>query len=534
MLIFSRYHTLLKGLFLIWVYMIDAGNANKIHGQLPDPSLISTLFSMFVKPYLRTWNTETAFRALEESTIEKAVRQKVEKLKPFLQDDEFNIQEKDNKITFEGNDETTIIEFLPSTGEEYKTNLRNDNNTFKANMRRYKKLRTKIDKALEKEMVSDKTKKLVMKTLDELISRMIETQCNWKSSAPLNIQRNRLIVPRAIVNTWNKEFQKFKTTFSTLVNYRTHDRVKHKDNLMVYLNNLNNLIKDVSDNLETFSKRYKFNCNISEREHFKKNKENKGALRTTKLSYDTDSKTNSCKHFKICSTELRSFFIDFYTSLNDTTVNVLRSYGEMFTRDVNTDVSNEKNSIISLIFNTGDELEKHVIKAFINVLNEFKLDDQKNKEANIILLSNYVRDVMRHVKQEVSSVLEVILQGVSKKVYQSIQQDVTINLDVDLGNLERDLLTKICLIFNVCNNHHKSGRRMNSNVNDDDENKIYVKVELTMDDEFKDALKNNTLRRSLELNARKFFDVDESLNMTTMLWNTEKYANISVTRTTLI
>ena len=51
-------------------------------------------------------------------------------------------------------------------------------------------------------------------------------------------------------------------------------------------------------------------------------------------------------------------------------------------------------------------------------------------------------------------------------------------MEVDVGNLEREFITKICTIFHICNSKYK-GRR---NFSDKLKNNLFVEVALTVED----------------------------------------------------
>lgn len=154
------------------IHFNGAFDLPQINKSLPDPTLISKILNQFFGKVVRSFPQNSL--PLKESLVDKAIRDKVEELQPFLQDD---MIANDKNLMLEDNDDTTIIEFLPKTEERRKMI---EEESFKSNLNKYKKIREKINTALTKESVSIETKKIVFKTLDGLMKYLLSSQCKWK------------------------------------------------------------------------------------------------------------------------------------------------------------------------------------------------------------------------------------------------------------------------------------------------------------------------------------------------------------------
>lgn len=144
----------------------------------------------------------------------KVIEDKLRELWPYLQDDDVGEQ-----LELEGDEETTIIEFIPRARHTNDTLRRNnkETETFKENLKKYKKQRDKIKLALEKESVSYKTKQIVTRTLDELIATLVERKCPQKV-----FQNNEVMKMVTLRNNFIDDFIipniKFKSNTSCYIN----------------------------------------------------------------------------------------------------------------------------------------------------------------------------------------------------------------------------------------------------------------------------------------------------------------------------
>ncbi|XP_069361217.1 uncharacterized protein [Maniola hyperantus] len=417
----------------------------------------------------------------------------------------------DENIMLEDKDDTTIIEFVPKTEKRTKTI---EDDPFKSNLKKYKMIREKINKALTKERVSVKTKNLVVKTLDGLIKSLVSSQCKWKS----NLRAAKPEKPSDIAKKWNLGLQNIKDVLlSFLKNKSVHTR--RNDDVLKFLKALQIMFRSITEDVDVISKKYKILCDFVPKEHYLTNPEemNVNALR---YNWDKTDLEEGCHNVVVCSNELKEFLRSFYLTLNDTAVSVLNNYIEMYARDILVDDENEKDIIISLLSKITTELEKGMIKVFVKETQKLMLAKEKRNRANLNILSNYVTNTIKSVLDFAKQLLKSELLVLRDRILAVILDDLNVNLDVDLGNLEKEFKWKICPMFRLCNGRYR-GRRQGSS--DLSKNNLHVEVQLTL------ANDNTT-----DSNSYRNFLNEITTGNNTVNRFTSSMTNVTVTRTTLI
>ncbi|XP_045775195.1 uncharacterized protein LOC123874067 [Maniola jurtina] len=505
----------LKNLFKIYYFtqVILAYNAyfcvavtTEIKGNLPKASIIYRILNEFLGPVMRSF-PNVVLNNFQE-LVDKTIREKIKELQPLLQDNDMMAY--DENMMLEDKDDTTILEFLPKT-EEHKKKIEDP---FKSNLKKYKKIREKINKALTKESVSVKTKNLVVKTLDVLIKTLLSSQCKWKSRAVKSEK------PSDIANKWNKGLQNIKDVLLSFLKNRSVP-TRRNDDVLNFLNALKIMFRSITEDVDVISKKYKILCDFVPKEHnYPKDAMNANALRD---NWDiTDLEEDRCRNIVVCSNELKEFLRNFYFTLNDTNVSLLKNYVDMYTRDVIVENENEKDIIISILNKITTGLEEGIIKVFVKETQKLMLDKEKRNHANVNILSNYVANTIKTVQDFAKQLLKSELLVLRDKILAVILDDLNVNLDVDLGNLEREFVRKICAMFRLCNGRYRGRRQGSSDLNKDN---LHVQVLLTLASDNTTDITNNSYR--------KFLNEVTSRNNTVNRF-TSSMGNVTVTRTTLI
>ncbi|CAH0720492.1 unnamed protein product, partial [Brenthis ino] len=459
----------------------------EIKGHLSDPLTLYNIFKQYVKPALTFSSIEnTGLQTKRNLDIDRVIRAKIVELQERLQDYDVKAL---NNVLLEGKDDTTIIEFLPKMGATRSGNLTHKDYKLRNNLKKYKKLREKIDKALLKESVSHKTKQLVSKTLDDMIRKMLGNQCQWKT----NVRTEKTREPHSIADRWNKGVHKIK---NLLLKFFSKNKNARRDDISSAMDSIQVLLNSVADDIDIISKRYKIQCEFIPK--------HTNALRN---KWDgADIEEGKCADLVICSGELNEFMHRFYRALNDTATNVIRNYIEMYMRDVASD-RNEKRKIIKQLKKLADNLEVKVQEIFVTETQKLRLDENKRTEENLNHLSHYVRHSIRNVKSLANDVIKTKLYKSTDKVTAVIIDDIKVNMDIDLGNLEREFVTKICSMFHICNGKNMARRRNFEN----NKNNLYVQVEVSFDDDMVDL---NSLRRVNQNGGNNTFNITYYLNVT--------------------
>lgn len=469
--------------------------------RLPETTLLTDFVQTFIQPYIKSiiLSDDTLQRSFSESPVNKAIRELIEDLRPFLQDEDI--------------DETSIIEFLPKANTNRAK--KKTSSEPKMNIRKYEKIKSDIKTALEKEAVSAKIKKKVMNTLDELIAQLIENQCSWNgenhSSAVI---RSRMIGNH---NITIDEWEGLKTQYLNL------PETKHTNKSMALFNKFHKFFSKMINDTQHLSKNHKIKCQLIQVD------DDDNILRK-----NTGNTKVSCKEFKICSDELKDFLIDFYKSLNDTTVSVFKNYAAMYMKDVLTDRddNHDSSSVPNVLDNMSNAVENRVSKGFILELKKLKLDKNKNKEANVKILHEFVKvtviRVLKHIKRHLAPDLALL----KARELLTVKQDININLDVDLGNLKADIKSRVCTVFVTCNGRVAGNRRSMSDSGTPriGRNSVYVNLQVNVDDKLKDDIFSNA---GMLISKRRIPESYNGIKKSNKMVEYRKHNNINVTRTTI-
>ncbi|KAJ2945440.1 hypothetical protein O0L34_g252 [Tuta absoluta] len=450
----------------------------------------------------------TQIRETEYKDIIEYIVKKVEELKPLLQDDAFGDrkqalvnekqdQEGSDKLALEGDDETTIIEFIPKLRtatkmDEYAKLIETKAKDFQDNLQKYKMLRSKIRNALKRENITKKTKNLITKTLDKMIAQMIAHKCTWQDGVRMRgLMENENQNKENIVKSWNEMWHKLKHQFKSTNLSKNIDAESQKS---LFLRKFQDLVSVMTSELNTMVSKYKVVCHLksldsksdtntsygSENRSHNKNMYFRGNEDiTSKELYHLGK--SSCRNFKICSEELTDFLLDFYINLNETTGSTFNNYAAMFLRDVSDDAYHEKERVVGLINATSEATRKKIVIVFKKQLRKIKLDPNKNQYVNIKAIRTFVTNATRRVKKSAHKQIELGLASVRGKLMINIQKDVDVNLEYDLSKLERDVIGKICDLFVTCNSQVYS--RKTDYVRNNKNNNVYVKVQLNLRDD---------------------------------------------------
>ncbi|CAG9788549.1 unnamed protein product [Diatraea saccharalis] len=539
----------LAGVLVVIAFTVTNSQPYEVKGNLPDINLIVDFLQKILKPYIDSApNASPNFRtSYKVSNIEKFVNKKVEELKALL-DDHVDVPletENNSNITLEGDDETTIIEFLPPANKTklHRNQLVSHKDSLKTNIKKYKKMREKIKKALLKETVSEKTQRMVTKTFDKIIAELISNQCTWNSTAnEMKRKRNGIEKSAVITRRWSQKWKKLKEQYLRSVGTNQSNAQFPGVKLYRFFEQFHDFLSHIVDDTDKISDRYKIVCQFVEHSDYRDSALRKGS----KMKFN-------CDNFKICSGEIRTFLVNLYNVLNNTAVSTFRNYASMYVRDVNTDPSNEKEAVVMTVNEIGDLVEQKVEDAFKMQTRKLHLDTKKDKDDNIKALRRYIHNLIDYTNNNIKKDLPQNLRPLKPKLQHSIFQDLNVNLDLDLHNLKDAMERGLCEKFITCNGKFIE-RRQNNGVMLADyfRNNLYVKLQMYLDDETKEKL-SEKLRQTTEINVvelkkkkhknkpknhkGKKHKKTHSTRFTMKLIDPEierRHINVNITRTTLI
>ncbi|XP_026735695.1 uncharacterized protein LOC113499412 [Trichoplusia ni] len=529
----------LKVQLLIWTLVYESSNSESIKGHLPDINVISHFLEQFLKPYIQSvkLNNGSPFRAKEETAIEKAIRKKIAGLKPYLHDEESEennlratINETDDNLALQGNDETTIIEFVPKQnmkrdikkykGKSVMKAVNDDKDSFRKNIKKYKQLRETIKHLLDKEGAGSKTKKVITRTLDDMLSQMVESQCTWKppeKNTQNHVFRTQKSTHKSLDKLHklsNQEWKNLRKQYLNFLKFRKH----HEDS---FINQFHDFFSDMMNDTWFLSSHYKVKCQLV--------KIGEDTGQKIVLRQDQSLDKNKCEGFKICSNELKEFLTNFYKYVNDTAVSTFRNYAAMYIRDVNVDFGLDKDIVVTVIENLSNTVEKKVSKLFKKELEKFTLDEEKRKNENIQHINNFISAIIDRAKKTLKKSLDGELGAMKTKLFVTVKDDLNVNLKVDMDNLQKLFVDRICTVFLLCNGKYASRRQQKPfSFGNKDTDNIYVKVQLTLDDELKDSIAS----------SGSLVQAWDGKDMTHRLFNNfkidvKKYDGLNITRTTI-
>ncbi|CAH0694460.1 unnamed protein product [Spodoptera exigua] len=517
-----------------------------------DVGIISTFLQKFIKPFIDSIHGKGKLRNEEESRVEKAIRLKISDLKPFLQDNEENDKkfeaenddikltdkmiETDNNLTLKGSEETTIIEFVPKNRRS-KDNLayglkeeKQELDPFQNSIKKYKALRHDIEKALDKENCSSSTKALIKRTLDEMIAMLIERQCTWKSVDTTDLQNHIFKQP--------KNMRKSMRYLEKLSNKQWMSLRKHYLNFLKinsdkedsFIKQFHDFFSSVINNNWNLGK-YKVRCQLDKIED--DNSEKKLYQRQKPV------KDTNCDNFRVCTDELKYFFKSYYNYLNETTVSAFKNYAAMYSRDVKSEMEIDKDIVESTLDTISTIAEKKVIKIFRKRLGNFTLDEKKSKKANIDNIKNFIKLTKEKINNMLLQIVDYELSAMKTKLFEDVKADLVVNLKADLDSVETLFTDKVCMFFVLCNGNNFAGapspsrRDYNWVFKSNDVGKIYVKVQLSLDDELKNSLvtfgaQKRRQGKDMTQSSLRRFDKPKSFRVEEF-----RQSNLTATRTTI-
>lgn len=432
-------------------------------------SLIAEFVQNFMKPYIEAHSgkVESPYqkgfqissyqqsapenKSTYSSSIKSAIKDVVDDLQPYLQDDEHDYHK------YLENDETTIIEFLPKSERHRSPSSLQEN---LPNIYRYEKMKSDIKQALEKENVSDKTKLMVTKTLDELIAQVLSNKCNSRSG------NDSFVLRSSQPGITSKEWDDMKTQYLKFLNRKQ----ENSSRALHVFNDFHYFFSKVINETQSMSGRSRFKCQVI----------NDGP------TYEKRS-IDACFDFKVCSTELKDFLQRIYDSFNETVVNVFTNYAAMYIKDVS--AGEHGDTVSDVLQKAAKVVEQRVAKVYTRELPKFQLDQNRTQIGNIRFLRSHVKYTMKHLLKYLNKNMHTDLAPIKTKLLEIIQKDIRKNLNVELGNQETELKQSICTVFMTCNGRVTGNRRSlsgNRGVRMINPKSIYVKLKISVDDKQSD------------------------------------------------
>ncbi|XP_068618037.1 uncharacterized protein [Battus philenor] len=523
---FQIFLILCKALIILELLGTLASNVNGEENNYSDASLISFFLENILNLGIKSLRDDSAertpgpnVRRCDKQVVQSLIKNKVKELRHLLQDNDYNETDPDENLTLKGEDETTIVELVSDS----KDSLR-QKESFKQSIKKYKRLRRIIHNALLKESVSSKTITLIIRTIDEMIAKMIASRCSWKRNNREKVLRvntdNIFGVPAA----WNFEWLKLKEKYSDLFQSNQSLPQKQLDTIMNSLmEKMPSFFANVLRDGELLAKEYNVKCQkISESD-----------LVETKLTHQREVTDNNSRRYNafcktqiwMCSGELQHFLMYIYKSFNTITSKVLSDYLEMYKIDVNIDKVYGHKGIVSRLREIGYKAANEVCTIYVNEIEKFAIDTEKQSDS-IKALLYFIDNITDKVKMHTNEVIRFKMKPMDTELKERILRDIDSNLKIELDKLSVELKRTICLAFETCNGRYTV---QDSKKTFAERNSVFVRVIVKLDDDMKHDLYKNS--------KRMFGFPPDKLNLTsktTFRINQNRHRkSISVTRTTI-
>lgn len=494
---------------LLWTLLVASTSSDQNQEESSDTGMVINFIDKIIKPFLddnhHTNDSDTRLRTAEHTVLDEiknVIRLKVMQLKPMLQDSENHNHTKietDKSLNLEGNDETVILDVMPEKARRTKVKLAVRENqklteTLKKKIEYYKQIRNHITLLLYKENTSNLTNRLITTTLDGMLALLIKKQCKWKS-------------------VYTGDLMKYldMSSRNSMQNLKNNSRVLDEYRLACYL-------KPKEKNVET--DRYRSVQSSIPSSDKRDERDNR----------DTVNHQDQCRIFIICSDELRDFLTITYNYLNKTAVATFQDYIAMYMKDVQKQTKPSHNVISSELDYLSTSAENEVKKIFINELEHFTLDENKNKIENIQHIKDFIKATTVKIKSRLFMLVNDHLNAVKIKVklFSTVKKDLIVNLKMNMDNLCQLIGDKICEYFVLCNGI--GTRRFNKpgefTPKDD---KIYFKVKLSFDAEMKDALARYQNLKSPARRGKTFSIYDFGKSLIDKIGRRNGYINVTRT-----
>lgn len=505
-------------------------NSNNNKRSLADANVVTKFLEIIISPVSVKKDT----MLLPE--IENAIKQKVEELKSMLQDfDQLDKSRRDNHFKIEGSEETMFIEFVPADAVDTNSAIRKETkqktDTFQQKIENYKHLSQNITKFLDTVKIARSTKKLITKSLDEMLALLMKGQCQLNSVDITHLLKHFSNNTRKSMPDLSMINMTMLRQLAPLYGLEFHDKTGNISEIMQMI--LPQLLAPISKLIS----KYKLGCYLENNENPETTGEPTSStpnplllnvVQNTAFHQGKGTK-DSCESFIICTNELTNFLRATYNTLKVTATNTFKDYADMYHRDIKKEIARTTDSITSKLNALSNFAEKKINEIFLKELKTFKLDKNKNTTANIQYIQNFTKAITSQSKCGINSQVDREFSDLNNKTLIIMKEDLTINIKEYMNNLRELFDNMTCSSFEKCNEVSRETRKISKRraFKPRDAENVYVKEQRSFDNELKDFLRLVN-KQNLDFRRR---DVNSRLDKTVIdATDQGRYNNVNVTR----
>ncbi|CAH2043237.1 unnamed protein product, partial [Iphiclides podalirius] len=509
---------LLEALVFSWSYATAAEvNLDAIVANVSSSSIFGVLLEKFLDAGLSALREarndsslpKPGLRTCDRAAVDAVVGARVDELRALLHDDANENDNENDQLTLKGGDETTIVELAANE----------TSNPLRDNVRKYKRLRRKIHKALVEESVSGRTVDLTVRTLDEMIAGMISSRCSWKRAEARERSRKAVDGVARIPDAWRSEWNSMRERYSELFEPPPGNRSGGVRSLM---EKLPSFFENILREGETLARRYSIKC------------ERMGSvLEADRLNgANVSRRTDVCggRVVSVCTTELKRYLVSVYKSISLGAAKVLNDFVSMYRIDVNANRKSINRGVLADLELVAQQAENHVCSLFTQRVREFSLDRSQVPDAYIEALHKLTEAIIERVKTNTRQNIRRVLKDWDAKLRERVVADIKANMNMELGRIAEELDERSCRLFQTCNSRYVvKARRLAAS----GQKGVFVKVQMTFDDESDYNLMEHSGRADFD--RRGAFEGNSSQVPFKVVHSANEFKHVkpaSVTRTT--
>ncbi|KPJ12880.1 hypothetical protein RR48_10510 [Papilio machaon] len=461
-------------------------------------------------------------RICDKNIIRAFVDVKVKELMPFLQDDEYAEAE----VEAEAEGDTDILQPPP---ELVALRQRPPPPPPGEGVRRYRRLRRRIHRALLRETVSNDTLHLIIQTIDEMIANMVAGRCAVRGGARGEARGEGPPPPEPRAEdaasrpaAWRLEWQKIREKYSDL--FRGNDsapRQRLNEIVGSLMDKLPTFFADVLRDGETLAERYGVRC---ERTRPAGAGGEGGAA--PERSRALAGNATCVAATRICSGELRRFLVRLFKAVNESSSRVLRDYLEMYKIDVNIDPAAGPRGILSTLREINREAEVEVCKIFAKKIRSLVAEEGKKRGLDEADLKDLIRHITENVKMHTNEIVRVEMAPIDTELKERILKDLEDDMRVELDRLAREAELTICSAFATCNGRYSVRRAGPARRG------VFVRVQLQLEEQPARAPRRTAPPPSQDYTSFSLSEVPIQIKYSTFDTKNYDMKSVNVTRTT--
>ncbi|XP_047992707.1 uncharacterized protein LOC125231308 [Leguminivora glycinivorella] len=363
----------------------------------------------------------------------------------------FNNDTSDEEVPTDDSEETIIlrdpnlIELQPNRRnidtKTISTNITNDRSEI------YKELQNKIGGLLNKEQISNETKRLISNAFDKVVNQM-NNKCVFRASQDLS-SNAKFRVGKPEKRAMKTMLKLYNSQFNKLIDGYSFDS---KENSR-FLRNLRELFFEMHNSFKKFTLQDDLQCKVVKHKS-KKHTKHSSVHTTTEhkniLREKHTTKSSKCEIRSICPFELKMYLADFAMSVLETIDLVFNNYKKMYLADVTNEESGEEKRFLQVMRDTNRLINKKFNETFIEEIYKLDMDSSADIKAKVAKVDKFIGGAVSHIKALVNGALTDELIRIPSKMQSTVNKDIMTNMDIEMVNMVDKIKSKMCKAFQTC------------------------------------------------------------------------------------